>query len=413
MPNRFALALTAFAAVGLAVPGGLVTAANAGGQFQVNTSTRGNQWLNAIARLADGKFVIVWENDGGPGARGRIEAQLFSSDGARYGVDIPVAGGRGSQMTPAVAALADGSFVVVWVSNRQNPGGSIYGQRLAANGVFLGQPFLISGKSGAQETPEIAALADGGFVVVWASSPDGSSEASYDIVGQRFAADGSKVAAPFPVNGNPEGAQLRSFIAGGAGGGFTVVWDSAEDNGSGGKNYYIRGQSYSADGSRSGRPFVVRRSTGQLQRPRIAMLADGGFVVVWEGLRGALDAFNVYAQHYSAAGTQVGGLIPVARARKNDVNPAVGALAGGGFVVAWADDNFANIRAQRFAADGSATGRAVVVNERTQQVRDWPGIAPSPDGGFAISWDGQDSSALGVFGRVLKQQLGAARGAIY
>ena len=53
--------------------------------------------------------------------------------------------------------------------------------------------------------------------------------------------------------------------------------------------------------------------------------------------------------------------------------------------------------------DGALVGNATRVNENTDAIRDWAGIAPSGDGGFAVSWDGQDGSALGVFGRTFKQ----------
>lgn len=405
MPNQRALMLTLVLGLGtwIAALGGPITAANAAGQFEVNTTTKGNQWLNAIARLASGRFVVVWESDKGPN-RADVYAQLFSSSGARFGVNFPVSAGRGKQTVPTVAALTDGSFVVVWVSDLQNPNGTVYGRRFAANGTYVGRPFRIGDPSGAQATPQISALADGGFVVVWASSPDGSSDDSYDIVGQRFSADGAQVGQQFRANRKRAGAQLRPYVTGRADGGFTVVWDSSEDDGSGGTRYFIRGQSFAVDESRSGRGFVVKRSVNQLQRPRIATLVGGGFVVVWQASnRRPTPVSNVYAQRYSEADTQVGGLIRVRHSGRSEVNPAVGGLANGGFVVAWSNDSFADILAQRYAGDGSPVGSATRVNENTDAIRDWAGIAPSGDGGFAVSWDGQDGSALGVFGRTFNQ----------
>ena len=405
MPNRRALMLTAVLGLGtlIAALGGPITAANAGGQFGVNTTTKGNQWLNAIARLANERFVVVWESDSGPN-RADVFAQLFSSSGARFGVNFPVSAGRGKQTVPAVAALTDGSFVVVWVSDTQNPNGTVYGQLFAANGTYLGRPFRIGDPSSAQATPQVSALSDGGFVVVWASSPDGSSDSSYDIVGRRFSVDGTGVGHQFRANKDRAGAQMRPSVAGRADGGFTVVWDSAEDDGSGGTDYFIRGQSFAADGSRSGVGLIVKRGVSELKRPRIATLVGGGFVVTWEAANRRLTPVsNVYAQRYSEADTQVGGLIRVHQSSRSEVNPAVGGLANGGFVVAWSNDSFANILVQRYAGDGALVGNAVRVNEKTDAIRDWAGIAPSGDGGFAVSWDGQDGSALGVFGRTFKQ----------
>ncbi|MGQ0675049.1 MAG: hypothetical protein ACT4N4_03040, partial [Rhodospirillales bacterium] len=57
-------------------------------------------------------------------------------------------------------------------------------------------------------------------VVVWES--DGPTS----VYGQRYDANGTKVGAEFVVNTTTTGTQAAPAVAGLAGGGFVVVWDS-------------------------------------------------------------------------------------------------------------------------------------------------------------------------------------------
>jgi hypothetical protein len=406
MPNRLVSLLIAAAAFAAWMGGPLgAPAAVHAAEFRVSKFVPGNQWVSTIGRLNDGGFVVAWQSDRqrpSPLDRpGDIYAQRFDKDGTKVGGEFPVnSSARGSQTVPALAVLTDGSFVVVWVSNHKNPLGSIYGQHFSSDGKKVGRQFLVQFKNnGAQNTPEIAALTGGGYVVVWATSPDGSSDDTYDIAGQQFGSDDSRVGGQFVVNSKKKaGAQLRSYVAAQPDGGYVVVWDSAKANSSGGTTSSILGQRYAADGSTVGATFQVFSRQTDLRRPRIATLESGGFVVVWEWLN-KQSVYNAYAQRYSADADKVGGVVHIAPVKRNQFNPNLTGLVGGGYVVAWADE-FADIRGQRLADDGSPVGDVFRINGSADEVRDWPVFAASPNGGFTVTWDGQDNSALGVFGRI-------------
>jgi hypothetical protein len=407
MRNRWVLGLLAAGAAGCIAASNVVPAARAD-EIQVNTFTKLNQWLPSIGRLDDGGFVVVWQSDfqrrKPKDFVGDIYGQRFDRQGAKLGAEFPVnTVALGAQALPALAVLADGSFVVVWVSNHENPLGNIEGQHFAADGQMLGAEFRVNlANAGANDAPHIGALADGGYVVVWASSPDGSSEDTFDIAGQRFSATGDRMGGQFLVNRSTAGAQLRSQVTGTADGGFIAVWDSAEDDGNGATVYLIRGQRYAADGSRLGRAFTVVRHRYDTRRPRLATLGSGGFVVIWESRNNREFVYQAFAQLYSDAGDKIGDAIQVAPGDSNQFNPNVGARAGGGFVVAWADE-FANILAQRFADDGSPNGDVFRINDKSDKIRDWPVFAPSGRHGFVVAWDAQDGSGLGVFARKFRR----------
>jgi hypothetical protein len=82
-----------------------------------------------------------------------------------------------SQQYPSVTSLADGGFVVTWMSSSQDGSGwGIYGQRYAADGSASGAEFQDQHPHlKYQQYPSVTSLADGGFVVTWMSNnQDGS-----------------------------------------------------------------------------------------------------------------------------------------------------------------------------------------------------------------------------------------------
>ena len=105
------------------------------------------------------------------------------------------------QTRPRVATFSDGSFVVVWTSENQDPNNSrgVYARRYRSDGTRTGPEFRVNQTiANSQDSAEIAALSNGGFVVVWTSSgQDGSLNGVY---GQRFRADGTPAGPEFKVN---------------------------------------------------------------------------------------------------------------------------------------------------------------------------------------------------------------------
>ena len=86
------------------------------------------------------------------------------------------------QPDPAIATLTDGRFVVVWQSPFQDgQDAGVVARLYDANGQPLGEEFLVNTTTkDSQDTPAVATLADGGFVVTWQSRDFGGNE--YDIL---------------------------------------------------------------------------------------------------------------------------------------------------------------------------------------------------------------------------------------
>jgi Ca2+-binding RTX toxin-like protein len=132
--------------------------------------------------------------------------------------------------TPDVAALTDGRFVIIWADTTTDDlAGRIYDP---ATGAFSGAEFVVSNGASFQETPQVAALPDGGFIVTWTDNANTLGDASEEAIhGRRFDASGAFAGDEFLVNTATAGSQNSSALAVNAAGTIFVGWtDSAATN---------------------------------------------------------------------------------------------------------------------------------------------------------------------------------------
>ena len=206
--------------------------------------------------------------------QGGIFARRFDADATPQGDDFLVNTVEvGKQDRPAVAAAADGSFVVVWQGEDVDDKG-VFGRRFDANGVAVGSEFAVNTTTEAkQDDPDVAAADDGSFVVVW-RSPDADKDG---VFGQRFGADGSPLGSEVRINADETKKQSQARVAMDTGGSFVVVW---RDESAG---MQIFGQRFAVDGSPVDPPFQVSDSDGnKLDQPALDMASGGDFVVLWQ-----------------------------------------------------------------------------------------------------------------------------------
>ena len=258
------------------------------------------------------------------------------------------------QTRPAISNEYDGDFVVVWQSFGSSGGDSsmesIQGQRYAADGVPVAGQFQVNTYTTSfQTSPAVALDADGDFVVVWQSYGSLDGDNSYaSIQGQRYAADGGALGGQFEVNAYTTSYQVSPRVALDADGDFVVVWQSNGSAGGDISNFSIHGQRFAASGAGLGGEFQVNAYTTNFQQmPALALDADGDSVVVWEsnGSSGGDTSFtSIQGQRYAADGATLGGEFEVnAETTSFQLLAAVAMTAGGDFVVVW----------QSYASSGS------------------------------------------------------------
>lgn len=187
----------------------------------------------------------------------------------------------------------------------------------------------------------LGALDDGGFIVTWTARAGNHT----DVFARQFDSAGQRVGREFRVNTQRLRAQSNSSVTGLNDGGFVVAWNSAGQDDprfSELANHGIFAQRYDNTGQPVGTEFQVNTYTPDYQtRPKVARLADGGFVVTWQSLYqdtspNAVSGYGIYGQRYNGAGNPVGSEFRVNTWTTYDQqNCSIAGLNDGGFVVTW------------------------------------------------------------------------------
>jgi hypothetical protein len=283
----------------------------------------------AVAALSGGRFVVAYaEQEGGVQ---KIAYRVVDAKGAAGAEHMIDNGGAGDAAMPAVAALADGSFVVGWRS-----GGAVHVQQAAGlDGTMIGGQKVFTTLSSAY-SPSLAALADGGYVVSWGEMNDGNVYAS--VAGSPTS---NKPAFMVSTDGNAASistAAPLSHVTALAGGGYVVAWDSYANDPLGFSESDIFFQVYDSSGHATGTITQANvDSGGGRYDAEVAALSGGGFVVTWEG--SDFDGNGIFGRRFGTDGSALDGHeFEINQLRAGDQSNAdVTALAGGGFASAWVD----------------------------------------------------------------------------
>jgi hypothetical protein len=297
-----------------------------------------------------------------------------------------------SQNTPVVAALGDGGYVVVWTDQSlvHNPGGTaVVAQKYNALGQKLGGEVKISQfNSGNQSDLAVTAMPDGGFVVAFFSYFNGD----YDLYARRYNVNLNLLRTDDIDLSNILDTNSPAITAF-ANGSYVISYTAGVV--AGGADTDIVARIVSPSGS-VGAPFDILNETDNRDDSQVATLSNGNFVVVFtDEFNGDSDDTDVLFRIMTAAGGQVTGPTFVAGAFSTELEfqPAVAALSGGGFVVVWTAPDAAagDIHATIYTNTGSVVRSNFLVNT-TQTGLQWiPDVLALDDGGFLVSW--HDSTA--------------------
>ena len=321
-----------------------------GAPFRVNAQKTGDQEKPKVSLLNDGRAVFVWQ--GGKYGFQKIYARFLAPDGSFVARDVLVNTYKGGfQINPAVATLADGSVVIVWSSFEQDGNlQGIFGQRFSATGAKLGGEFQVNQwTAGNQRTPAVAALANGNFLVVWVSELQRGS-ASVDVYGRIFNSSGVATGGEFPVNASAANLCANPSVAGSPQGGFAVAW-SQNDNvtlGAGGNvtsvqsvtrstnSWDVFGRLFDADGTTTTAPVRLNTTTyGDQYAPKINALG-GDYLAVWSSLGQDGSREGVYGRFLADNGDFTGPEFRVNTATvSRQIDPAVAADGVNRFLVGW------------------------------------------------------------------------------
>jgi hypothetical protein len=320
---------------------------------QVNSTTEGDQANPSTTRLADGRIVVIWQSAsggtiGGLGAQTEVYMQLYEADGVhKIGTEQQVnQRTANNQDSPQVVALADGGFLVVYESYNGglDSGDGVIARRYGANGEAVTDEFLVNvTTSGNQNSPGAIALEDGGYIITWQDQNKSIVQRSYDA--DDVPTSDEVVVASGSGMGASGGPEMATFTDEAHSGMYITVWNAT--SGPSDSSYTgVVGQIFDAEGKALGNAFQVNTTMDAYQNyPDVITLADGSFVVYWDTNDSGANGSDVRAVHYTvdaATGAVTvqgsGDFIVNTYSDGKQYKPVGVALEDGGYLIIWGSD---------------------------------------------------------------------------
>ena len=323
-----------------------------------------NDYYAQVAAMTDGGYVVTWQGYTGGSQGNDVFVQRYDAANVPVGSVVRLQGesGNRSDQNVQILALANGSYVLAWSGGTSASHQDIFVQAFDANNSPVGLLRPLQADSGTKSdywvqlsaTKNSSGVLDGGYVVTWQGQIGPSYvdtivvryDSSHQLVGNRLTLQGAGAVDDFV----PQVTVLNN-------GDYVVAWVGDTGSGSQYKDIYL--ERYSGD-TRVGAQQVFRASSGRDDvNVQVTALADGGYVVVWQGNTQS-QAANVIVRRYDQANNLVGSqfeLLGLPGANIDSV-PQVSALSDGGYVIAWEgvtpDGQIKDIFAQRFDANNVA-----------------------------------------------------------
>ncbi|MCC6926444.1 cadherin domain-containing protein [Novosphingobium sp.] len=370
-----------------------------GPQFVADTLTTYDQSTPNFTRLANGTLALVWQTNA-PTADGNsyaIAIRLFSATGVPLGVEFTVNSATAlAQTRPQIASLANGGFVVTWETSdttQDGSGSAIKARIFSSTGVPVGGEFLVNSLSSLnQQQPSVTGLADGSFVIAWQTTDTTRDSGGGAVMARRFDANGAALGSDFLINTSTSYTENNVDLVTLNDGRFAASWTLSLSGSA--LSSYVR--IFNADGT----PATSDLQFGQASETSVTALSNGGLAISYT--RGS----NVYLRIVDANGALVGNENLVGAGRGGEITT----LANGNVIVTW---NNSSEMARVFNVNGTPEGNEFAVGNPTLQYDRT--IVALDNGGFAVAWTdfvNQLDISMHVFRPNAAPELGAATRAI-
>lgn len=379
-----------------------------GPEFRLNAFTFASQYHVAVARISASRFVHVWESIGQGLGGGSIVARIFEGSTPVTG-EVIVANGSAIQVVgyPDVAAAADGTFVVSWIVNPHSVSNRAVMVRRFSDLVHPTTDAVRADTGGnSVDFPKVASDEAGNFVVAWAGTDDDNQ----GIVARFFDKTAVALDDPFIANTYTAGWQNAPAVADLGDGTFLIGWTSL------GQIEYgdIFAQRFNGKGERVGGEFRLNDVVlSNQQEVSLAATGDGGFAATWSSLVPVGNSlFEIRARIFDASDSPLTEELQV-----NTYSPfnqgasraAVGDAKN--ILIVWQsfpdqDGSGSGVFARLFSLTGEALSEEIQVNSFLAGNQFAPAVSAGARGSFVVVWDSyqQDGSLEGVFAQGFKQR---------
>ncbi len=336
------------------------------------------------------------------------QSSVLAIDKRDYRINDDV--GPAPQSTPQIAVQANGDYFVVWVDRRTGLN-DLYYQRFNAFGSPLERNSLLTTSdttSSERFQVSIAASVTGEYTAVWKDFRNGSFPFNPDIYHTLFDSTGQPSGLEFNRTASAQDSIFENpDVALGSDGSGVVVWAEHRN-----RNWDIVAERFDANGASIGGVFVVNDdgSVGQQHAPAVSISTLGWFVICWYDNRTGND--DIYFQVYDASGSPVGGNVRAHESlNSRQAFPDVACDGSGKFTLCWVDwrngsyPQNPDIYTRRFGSDAVAIDKARRVhNDLSASPQREPAIATDRLGNVAIVWADSSANDWNIRGRVIDQR---------
>lgn len=348
-------------------------------EFQVNTYTTGDQIgaTTSMRYLADGKFILAWRQGGNgctvcPADVGEYSyvGKIYAADGSVAVADFRIneTASDNISQTRLTAIAGRSAWLACW---RQNSA-AIRCRTIAADGTLGSTQTPKTSGASTDQTGDVASNETGNGVVVF------QRDASNVTRGRLFDSAGTMIGSDFQINSITTQSTSGSKAAVQADGSFLVTFENTTAS-------RLDARLFDSSGTAVGAQFqVVPVSVGYHWT---AVLDSGDYVVTW-------STTDIFAQRFDSAGATIGSDWQVNTYTTNAQDrPHLAELDGGDFVIVWdsngQDGASTGVFAQRFTSAGSAVGAEFQVNTYTTNAQQSARIGSLANGGAVIAYQSQ------------------------
>jgi len=270
-------------------------------EIRVNQRVEGIQKSPAAVQLAGGNLAVIWSSVGQDGSLQGVYGRLFSPEGAPLGDEFRVNVFTAyNQRDPAVAAMGDGGFVAVWISENQSFFNSVdvVARRFTAEAEPISGDVRVNAATNVCANPVIAAFQDGRFAIAWsARNPDNFTN-RWDVALRTYEADGRPLQDKETIlNQHRSWDQFAPQLAA-VGDRLLAVWTSMGQDGS---REGIYGRFVDENAVPLGDEFRVNATTVSRQiYPAAASDGESRFLVCWSSFVGGPAGFDLFGQRFAS-----------------------------------------------------------------------------------------------------------------
>ena len=255
----------------------------------------------AVARAADGSFVVAWvryllgTGSGNP----EVLVRRFDPQGLPKTGQVKINSGFANDSRPDVCIDTANRTIAVWtnvdtfepfLSTKKG----VSARRLGPNLAPLEGERVIAPPRARESTAAVSCGKGATFVIVWETDQSPAIDRG-DLLVRRFSRIGRPLGTSV-VNQARDGVQRHPVVSHEPSGGFTIAWTSDGD-GNADSDAGIVARRFSAAGAALSDDFLVAAGADRhLGLPAIAYAADGRAVIVWQN-----SLTGVFGQRFSPA----------------------------------------------------------------------------------------------------------------